>query len=149
VTSSSATARSRSRALSSPRPLRNTRRADRVAEAVRAEVATFLTESAKDPRIVGFVTVTGVDITPDLRHARVFVSVLGTEEDKKATFEGLLSLAGHLRARLAKSLQLRVAPELQFKEDDTVARAARIESLLAEIKRKETPGPSGGEESGS
>jgi ribosome-binding factor A len=88
------------------------------------------------------VTVTGVDITPDLRHARVFVSVLGTEE-------GLLSLAGHLRARLAKSLQLRVAPELQFKEDDTVARAARIESLLAEIKRKETPGPSGGEESGS
>ena len=95
------------------------------------------------------MTVTGVDITPDLRHARVFVSVLGTEEDKKATFEGLLSLAGHLRARLAKSLQLRVAPELQFKEDDTVARAARIESLLAEVKRKENAGSSGGEESGS
>jgi ribosome-binding factor A len=95
------------------------------------------------------VTVTAVDVTADLRHAKVFVSVLGTDEEKKATFEGLASLAGHLRARLAKSLQLRVAPELQFKEDDTVARAARIETLLAEIKRKDNPGPSGGEGSGS
>ena len=95
------------------------------------------------------MTVTGVDITPDLRHARVYVSVLGSESDKKATFEGLQSLAGHLRARLAKSLQLRVAPELQFKEDDTVARAARIESLLAEVKRKDHPDASGGEGAGS
>jgi ribosome-binding factor A len=95
------------------------------------------------------VTVTAVDVTADLRHAKVFVSVLGTEEEKKATFEGLASLAGHLRARLAKSLQLRVAPELQFKEDDTVARAARIETLLAEIKRKDNPSPDGGEGTGS
>ena len=95
------------------------------------------------------MTVTGVDVTSDLRHAKVFVSVLGTESDKKATFEGLQSLAGHLRARLAKSLQLRVAPELQFKEDDTVARAARIESLLAEVKRKENSEPDGGEGAGS
>lgn len=95
------------------------------------------------------MTVTGVDVTSDLRHAKVFVSVLGSESDKKATFEGLQSLAGHLRARLAKSLQLRVAPELQFKEDDTVARAARIESLLAEVKRKDNPEPSGGEGAGS
>jgi ribosome-binding factor A len=94
------------------------------------------------------VTVTAVDVTADLRHAKVFVSVLGSDEQKKATFEGLDSLAGHLRARLAKSLQLRVAPELQFKEDDTVARAARIESLLAGIKRKDNPGPDGGDGSG-
>ena len=91
---------------------------------------------------------TAAEVTPDLRHARVFVSVLGTDDEKKATFEGLDSLAGHLRARLARSLQLRVAPELQFKEDDTVARAARIESLLAEIKRKDNPDPSGGEGTG-
>ncbi len=95
------------------------------------------------------MTVTAAEVTPDLRHARVFVSVLGSEDEKKATFEGLQSLAGHLRARLAKSLQLRVAPELQFKEDDTVARAARIESLLAEIKRKDNPDASGGEGAGS
>ncbi len=92
---------------------------------------------------------TAVEVTSDLRHARVFVSVLGSPDDKKATFEGLQSLAGHLRSRLAKSLQLRVAPELQFKEDDTVARAARIESLLAEVKRKDNPEPSGGEGEGS
>lgn len=92
---------------------------------------------------------TAVDVTSDLRHAKVFVSVLGSEDDKKATFEGLQSLAGHLRARLAKSLQLRVAPELQFKEDDTVARAARIESLLAEVKRKDNPEPGSGDGAGS
>ncbi len=105
-----------------------------MAEAVREEVATFLAESAKDPRIVGFVTVTGVEITPDLRHAKVFVSVMGSEAEKKATFEGLDSTASHLRARVGRSLRLRVAPEFQFREDDSIARAARIESLLAGIR---------------
>lgn len=105
-----------------------------MAEAVREEVATFLAESVKDPRIVGFVTVTGVDISPDLRHAKVFVSVMGSDAEKQATFEGLASTASHLRSRVARALQLRVAPELQFYEDETVARAARIESLLAEIR---------------
>ena len=92
---------------------------------------------------------TGAEVTPDLRHAKVFVSVLGSDEEKKATFEGLLSLTGHLRARLARSLQLRIAPELQFKEDKTVAYAARIESLLAEIRRKDNSPDSGGEGSGT
>jgi ribosome-binding factor A len=104
-----------------------------VAEAIREEVATFLAESAKDPRIVGFVTVTGVEITPDLRHARVFVSVMGSDAEKKATFEGLASTASHLRARVGRSLRLRLAPEFQFREDESIARAARIESLLEEI----------------
>lgn len=105
-----------------------------MAEAVREEVATFLTESAKDPRIVGFVTVTGVDVTPDLRHAKVFVSVMGSDTEKQSTLEGLKSTAPHLRSRVARALQLRVAPELQFREDESIARAARIESLLAEIR---------------
>ena len=115
-------------------PLRNNRRADRVGEAIREEIATFLASSAKDPRIVGFVTVTGVELTNDLRHAKVFVSVMGTESEKEATFEGLNSTASHLRSRVGRSLQLRVAPEIQFRQDDSVARAARIESLLAGIK---------------
>jgi len=83
---------------------------------------------------VGFVTVTAVELTNDLRHAKVFVSVMGSESEKQATFEGLASTASHLRSRVARALQLRVAPEFQFKEDDSVARAARIESLLAGIK---------------
>ena len=114
--------------------VRNNRRADRVGEAIREEIATFLTESAKDPRIVGFVTVTGVEVTSDLRHAKVFVSVMGSDAEKASTFDGLESTASHLRARVGRALRLRVAPDIQFKEDESVARAARIESLLAEIK---------------
>jgi ribosome-binding factor A len=114
--------------------VRNNRRADRVGEAIREEIATFLTESAKDPRIVGFVTVTGVDVTQDLRHAKVFVSVMGSEAEKAATFEGLASAATHLRSRVGRALRLRVAPDIVFREDESVARAARIESLLADIK---------------
>jgi ribosome-binding factor A len=114
--------------------VRNNRRADRVGEAIREEIATFLAESAKDPRIVGFVTVTGVDVTQDLRHAKVFVSVMGSDTEKAATFEGLASTASHLRSRVGRALRLRVAPEIHFREDESVARAARIESLLADIK---------------
>jgi ribosome-binding factor A len=114
--------------------VRNTRRADRVAEAIREEIATFLTESAKDPRIVGFVTITGVDVTSDLRHAKVFVSVMGTDAEKESTFDGLASTASHLRSRVGRALRLRAAPEIQFREDESVARAARIESLLAGVR---------------
>ncbi|MGI9140948.1 MAG: 30S ribosome-binding factor RbfA [Gemmatimonadaceae bacterium] len=133
--------------------MRNTRRADRVSEAIREVVATFLAEGggAKDPRITGLVTVTGVDITSDLRHAKVFVSVLGTESEKAATFDGLQSVAGHLRSQIAKTLQLRVAPQIAFKVDESVAHAARIESLLEQIKN-ETParddGPASAEDAG-
>jgi len=88
---------------------------------------------------VGFVTVTGVELTSDLRHAKVFVSVMGSESEKEATFQGLDSTASHLRSRVGRALRLRVAPEIQFREDDSVARAARIESLLAGIKADEKP----------
>jgi ribosome-binding factor A len=67
----------------------------------------------------------------------VYVSVLGSDTEKKATFDGLDSVASHLRSRVGRQLQLRVAPEIQFKEDDTIARAARIESLLADVKRQD------------
>ena len=113
---------------------RSNRRADRVGEAIREEIATFLAASVKDPRVVGFVTVTGVELSPDLRHAKVFVSVMGSEAEKAATFEGLASTASHLRSRVGRALKLRVAPEIHFREDESVARAARIESLLADIK---------------
>jgi ribosome-binding factor A len=111
------------------------RRSERVAEGIREEVATFLAEDVKDPRVVGLVTVTGVDVTRDLRHAKVFVSIMGSEEERRATLEGLESAAGHLRSRVARALRLRVAPEISFRYDDTVARAARIEALLAELRQ--------------
>jgi ribosome-binding factor A len=123
----------------------DSRRPDRVAEAIRVEVASFLTEGAKDPRVRGLVTVTAVDVTRDLRHATVYVSVMGSDETQRATMEGLESLAGHLRARLGRVLRLRVTPELQFRADPSVARAARIETLLSRIKSGSTPEPDAGD----
>lgn len=118
------------------------RRADRVAEAIREDVATFLAEGAKDPRLVAMVTVTAVDVTKDLRQARVFVSMLGTDAERAASLDALASMTGHLRSRLARTLRLRVAPALSFRLDDSVARAARIESLLAQVRDKK-PGHEG------
>jgi ribosome-binding factor A len=122
----------------------DSRRADRVAEAIREEVARFLAEGggAKDPRLQALITVTAVEVPRDLRHARVFVSMFGTETERASTLDGLSALKGHLRSRLAKSLNLRVAPSLEFKLDESVARAARIESLLAQV-RDEKPSDGG------
>jgi ribosome-binding factor A len=114
-------------------------RSDRVAEAIREEVATFLAEGVKDPRIMGLVTVTGAQVTRDLRHAKVFVSVLGTESERNATFSGLASLAGHLRSRLGRTLRLRMAPEISFQPDESIAYAARIDTLLEGIKQSSAP----------
>jgi ribosome-binding factor A len=121
------------------------RRPDRLAESIREQVARFLMEGAKDPRIVGLVTITAVEVTRDLRTAKVFVSVLGTDAERASTFEGLGSLASHLRATLGRSLGLRSAPEILFRLDESVARAARIETLLAQIKegRSDPDGSSG------
>ena len=98
----------------------------------------FLTEGVKDPRVTGLVTVTGVDVTRDLRHARVHVSILGTDAEKKETMVGLGSVAGHLRAKLGRTLRLRVTPELEFKYDSSIAHAARIDSLLESIRTDDT-----------
>jgi ribosome-binding factor A len=113
---------------------RDTRRSDRVAEAIREAVATFLGEGVKDPRITGLVTVTGAQASRDLRHAKVFVSVLGSEVERAATLDGLRSLAGYLRAHLGRDLRLRLAPEISFHLDESIAYAARIESLLGSVK---------------
>jgi ribosome-binding factor A len=115
------------------------RRADRVAEAIREEVAMFLAEHAKDPRITRLVTVTGAQVTRDLRHAKVFVSVMGSDADRKSTFEGLASVATHLRAHVGRALHLRLAPEIVFLPDESIERAARIETLLAQLKDGKTP----------
>ncbi len=125
------------------------RRPDRVAEAIREQVATFLAEGAKDPRIRGFVTVTAVDVTRDLRHATVFVSVMGEEADRKSTFVGLASVATHLRSLLGRSLRLHSAPEIVFKADESIARASRIEQLLAQVRNERDAGDASGADTSS
>ena len=105
---------------------------------MREEIATFLANDIKDPRIMGLVTVTAVEITRDLRHAKVFVSVLGSDVQRSATFKGLDAVAGHLRGKVGRALRLRVAPEIEFRNDESVAHAAHIEQLLAQV-RKDLP----------
>ena len=124
------------------------RRGDRVAEAIREEVATFLAVDVKDPRVTGLVTVTGCEVTRDLRSAKVFVSIMGTETERHATMDGLASVATHLRSRVGRALQLRLAPEITFKADESIARAARIEDLLAQIKDSQPAGDNEGDGNG-
>lgn len=113
------------------------RRPDRVAEAIREEVATFLADGVKDPRVRGLVTVTGVDVTRDLRHAKVYVSVLGESAEIHETMTALGDISTFLRGHVGRALRLRAAPELQFLRDESVARAARIETLFEQIRQDE------------
>jgi ribosome-binding factor A len=106
-----------------------TRRTDRVAEALHALVADLLLREIKDPRI-GLVTVTGVDITPDLRHARIFFSTLGDEAQRAQSLKGLTSAAGFVRSQVARKLNLRVAPEIVFEFDPSLEQAERVSRLL-------------------
>ena len=114
-------------------PPRDPRRPERVAAAIREEVAAFLSRGLRDPRVTGLLTVTAVEATRDLRHATIFVSVLGGGDDHTGTLEALRGVAPHLRSRVGKALRLQFAPELTFKIDESVARAARIETLLASL----------------
>ena len=101
----------------------------RVDEAVRAVLSDAIAKDLKDPR-VGFVTVTGVKTSPDLRHARVYVSVLGDEQTRAASLEGLRSAHGFLQGAIAAELQLKHTPTLTFEYDDSVDRGMRITELL-------------------
>jgi ribosome-binding factor A len=103
----------------------------RVNEAVREVVSEGVGE-LKDPRI-GFVTVTGVETSPDLRHARVFVSVLGSEAKRTRTLDGLAAAHGVLQARLARELRMKRTPQLAFEYDPTVERGVRMTQLIDEL----------------
>ncbi len=107
-------------------------RPERVAALVQETLAELLATGIKDPRI-GFVTVTGVDVSPDCTHAHVRVSTLGPEEDKQRAMEGLTSAKGFLRTHLARTLRLRVAPEIHFVLDRGVEHAQRIGQLLDQL----------------
>lgn len=114
------------------------RRPEQVAETLRQVIADALAREVRDPR-VGFVTVTGVQVTNDLSHARVLVSVPGDESERGRALQGLQSAAGFLRTRAARALTTRTVPELHFELDQGLAHAARIDQLLQEIRR-ESPG---------
>ena len=113
------------------------RRTDRIEEQLRIELSEIIEREIQDPRI-GLVTVTRVKVSPDLHHARVFVTVLGSEAEQKKTVDGLKSAAGYARRSLSKRLHhLRRIPELTFGYDEAVEKVIRVEELLDKIKSEE------------
>jgi ribosome-binding factor A len=103
----------------------------RVNEAVREVLSTHITGDLKDPR-VGFVTVTAVDTSPDLRHARVYVSVLGEPREREEALAGLRSSRGFLQAKVGEELRMKRTPTLEFLHDDSIERGMRISALIDE-----------------
>lgn len=103
----------------------------RVNEAVKEVLSNRLADALSDPRI-GFVTVTAVDTTPDLRHARVYVSVLGDDEERERTLEGLRAAHGRLQHHIGRELTLKRTPTIEFVYDESIDTGMRISELLDE-----------------
>jgi ribosome-binding factor A len=111
------------------------RRPARVAEMIRTEISEILLYSMRDPRL-GLVTVTDVKISPDLKQARVYVSVLGSADERKTSLAVLNSAAPHLRHELGSRARLRVVPDLSFHYDPSIEYGAHIEELIQQIKHE-------------
>lgn len=110
-----------------------TKRSDRVGALLQSALSELLLREVKDPR-VGMVTVTGVDLSPDLKHARVYVSVVGGEEERKRCLAGLASARPFVQSQAGKRLGLRFTPELRFVFDESFDTADRMERLLRELQ---------------
>jgi ribosome-binding factor A len=111
-------------------------RQEKLGELIAAELSELLRNHVKDPR-VGFASITHVEVSGDLRHAKVFVSVMGTEEEKAATMKGLKNAAGYLRHELATRIVLRYMPEINFKLDTSIEEGARILDLINKVEAEE------------
>jgi ribosome-binding factor A len=107
-------------------------RQERVAEQMRKEISDLMRTEIKDPGI-GFSTVTRVEVAGDLQHAKVFVSVYGSDEEKKSTMAALTRASGFIRGEIGRRLRLRVSPELSFKLDESSEYSAHIETVLRRL----------------
>jgi ribosome-binding factor A len=137
----------RTRGLTKPSPAlyeppvsEDRKRAQQIGELIQHELANVITNELKDPR-VGFVTVTEVRVTGDLRQARVFISVLGPPESRAPSLEGLRAAGGYLKHILGERLKLRFLPDLEFEVDATLDTAARLDTLMKAIAKGETETP--------
>jgi ribosome-binding factor A len=103
---------------------------------VQRVLSKIITRDIKDPRIHPMTSVVSVEVTPDLKFAKVYVSVLGNEEDRKKTHEGLLSASSHIRSRLAHDLNLRNTPELTFVMDDSIEYGINMSKKIDELTKE-------------
>jgi len=108
-------------------------RIERVNNLIRHEISELLQRQVKDPRLGSFVAVTGVSTSPDLRYAKIFVSRIGSEEEKQETLSVLTAASGFFRNELAKRLKLRHIPELSFQWDDSIERGAHLLELIDQV----------------
>ncbi|MDY6941213.1 MAG: 30S ribosome-binding factor RbfA [Cyanobacteriota bacterium] len=117
----------------------NNRRIERVASLIKREVSQMLLYGVKDDRVgSGMVSITDVDVSGDLQHAKIFVSIYGTEEARAQTMEGLASATGYVRSHLARRVRLRRTPEVVFLEDRSLERGDRMLGLLNSLSRDRT-----------
>ena len=116
------------------------RRVSRVAELIRREVSQMLLNGIKDDRVgTGMVSVTDVDVSGDLQHAKIYVSIYGTDEAREETMAGLKSATGYVRSELGSRVRLRRTPEVIFLEDRSIERGNKVLSLLNQIKDRQKP----------
>ncbi len=115
-------------------------RYEKVASTLKREISIIVHDELKDPRL-GFVTITRVELTKDLRFAKVYFSVLGKDEDYAKTKQALDSGMGFIRRLIGQRIPLRFTPEIMFKEDKASEYSVRIQELLDEIKKEEIPRP--------
>jgi ribosome-binding factor A len=108
------------------------KRSERLGELILAEVSALIARDIKDPRI-GFVTFTRVEMSDDLRYAKVFASILGSEQEKARTLQGLSSATGYIRRHLGRALHLRYTPEITFLIDASLEHGAKIAQLLRQL----------------
>ncbi len=118
-----------------------TRRTERINDQLREEISDLLRRELKDPRIGGLISVTEVDVSPDLSQAKVFVSVMGSAEEKASTFKALTAAARFLQRELRRRLTIRRIPELSFIADDSLEHGARILELLQQTQEGQAPTP--------
>jgi ribosome-binding factor A len=110
-----------------------TRRTERLNELIREELSELIRRQTKDPRLGCFLTVTRVDTSADLSHAKVYISVLGSDEEKSGAMDGLDSASGFLYRELRERLSLRHTPRLIFCEDDSIERGAQVLHMIKEV----------------
>jgi len=111
-------------------------RSEKVQEFIKQELSKIILTELKDPRI-GFITVTKVDVTGDLRSAKAFISLMGNDEEKSATWTALQGAVGYLRSEIGKRIRLRFTPELTLHIDETLEYSVKIQELLTKIKTEE------------
>ncbi|MDI3327220.1 MAG: 30S ribosome-binding factor RbfA [Alicyclobacillaceae bacterium] len=115
-------------------------RPSRVAEQMKKEITDILYNELKDPRI-GFVTVTGVEVSNDLQHAKVFTSIMGSEEEKARSLQALERAAGFIRSEIGRRIRLRHTPEIVFKLDTSIDHSQRILDVIRELHKEKGEGP--------